>query len=143
MHSRKRWMLGVVALMAIHAASAEDGALSLRAAGFENGHGRAIAKLILPGEDFFGPKHRETSATITDGQALLAFGHLAAGRYAVVVFHDENGNGVIDHNLLRLPIESIGFSNQFVPSVFSGPPNFEKLAFEHGAASQTLEIVVK
>ncbi len=36
---------------------------------------------------------------------------LPPGRYAVAVFHDENGNGVLDTNFVGAPKEPYGFSN--------------------------------
>ncbi len=70
---------------------------------------------------------------------------LASGSYALVVFHDENDNGTIDHNVFRMPKEQLGFSNGFRPGLFAGLPSFEKLEFRlAGAPSpQRLDIEVK
>ena len=68
---------------------------------------------------------------------------LAYGPYAMVVFHDENDNGTLDHNVLRLPAEPLGFSKGFKLSLFSGMPNFEKLRFDFTVDSMPLEIVVQ
>src|SRR4030095_2323651 len=46
-----------------------------------------------------------------DGTARLSFPGLAPGRYALRVFADENGNGKLDTNLMGLPTERYGFSN--------------------------------
>ncbi|WP_077003474.1 DUF2141 domain-containing protein [Variovorax sp. KK3] len=46
-----------------------------------------------------------------EGTARLAFPGLAPGRYALRVFADENGNGKLDTNLMGLPTERYGFSN--------------------------------
>ncbi len=45
------------------------------------------------------------------GKARLVFAGLAPGRYALRVFADENGNGKLDTNLMGMPIERYGFSN--------------------------------
>jgi len=76
----------------------------------------------------------EVGATQVD----YAFDSLPSGKYAVIVIHDLNDNGSLDTNLLRIPKEPYGFSNN--PSTTFGPPDFE------GAAFQVLEdtsIVVK
>lgn len=36
---------------------------------------------------------------------------LPAGSYAVMVMHDENGNGELDANFMGIPTEGYGFSN--------------------------------
>ena len=52
---------------------------------------------------------------------------LASGEYALVVYHDENGNGRLDENFLGIPSEPLGFSNRYWPQ---GPPTFSKAAFK-------------
>ena len=61
------------------------------------------------------------------GEQTFAFPGVAAGRYAVVVYHDENGNGQMDRFLGMIPTEGYGLSNN--PEV-SGPPQFEPSAFD-------------
>lgn len=51
---------------------------------------------------------------------------LPVGRYAVAVYHDLNSNGKLDKNILGIPKEPYGFSNDFRP-MFS-PPDFEDCA---------------
>ena len=48
---------------------------------------------------------------VRGGGARLAFLGLPPGRYAIKLFADENGNGRLDTNLLGLPTERYGFSN--------------------------------
>lgn len=70
------------------------------------------------------------------GEQVFTFDGLAAGRYAVVVYHDEDGNGVMNRFLGMIPTEGYGLSNN--PEV-SGPPQFEPSAFDvaEGAANRT------
>ena len=79
------------------------------------------------------------SAPIEAGVAVFRFPGLVARPYAVVVFHDENRNGEIDHGLLG-PSEALGFSGGFVLSWTSGRPDFERLQFEFRPPVQTLEV---
>ena len=60
------------------------------------------------------------------GTVGARFEKLPPGRYAVAVFHDENGNGRIDTNFLGLPSEGYGFS-RITPF---RKPSFEETAFE-------------
>ena len=51
---------------------------------------------------------------------------LAAGQYAIKLYHDANGNGEMDSNVLGLPIEGYGFSGD---GGRFGPPSFADAAF--------------
>jgi len=124
------------------AAGQGDGGLTVHAVGFPHTRGQAIAKLFRPGDDVLGPGRWQQSTSIKDGAATFRFEGLPAGAYAVVVFHDENGNGIIDHGLLG-PSEPIGFSGGFALGVLSGFPSFEKLKFEFKQPAQTLEIKLR
>lgn len=65
--------------------------------------------------------------------------NLVPGKYALAVFHDLNGNSVLDKNFFGIPKEPYGFSNDFRPK-FS-PPSFSDCAFEVSGPAQ--KIVVK
>lgn len=119
------------------------GALVVQASGFKQERGHAVAKLFRPGDNVLGRGTRQATSAITTGRASFSFGNLPAGRYAVVVFHDENGNGTIDHNAMGLPSEPLGFSNGFALSLVSGLPRFDKLQFEHPGGKQLIEIAVR
>ncbi len=51
---------------------------------------------------------------------------LPPGTYALGLFHDLNGNGVLDKNLFGIPKEPYGFSNNARGRL--GPPSFEDAA---------------
>jgi len=127
---------------AMRDAGQELATLEVHAVGFRHARGHAEAKLYREGENVLGPAWRRTRAEVHDGAAVLAFDGLPPGRYAVVVFHDENDNQTIDHNLFRLPAEPLGFSNGFALSLLSGKPTFEKLAFRL-AESERIEVPVR
>lgn len=84
-------------------------------------------------------------ATPVAGQTITPSGEqmtatipgLAPGRYAVLVSHDENGNGKLDTNLIGMPTEGYGFSNN--PQVMR-KPTFDEAGFELGADGATLRI---
>ena len=62
------------------------------------------------------------------GSARVVLGNLAPGRYAVSVFHDANGNGKLDKNLVGMPSEPYGFSRDARGNF--GPPEFDAAAVE-------------
>lgn len=57
---------------------------------------------------------------------VLNFGRVPAGRYAIALIHDENGNGKLDKHLI-IPREGFGFSRN-APVAF-GPPSFKSASF--------------
>ena len=75
-------------------------------------------------------KNEIASATFIKVKGLKAevsFDSIHPGRYAIQFYHDENQNGKLDLNLIGIPKESYGSSNDVKP-VF-GPPKFEKMLF--------------
>ena len=111
--------------------------------GLTHDRGQAIASLFREGDDIFGKPYARVAGGIQQNKATLTFSGLPHGNYAVTVFHDENSNNDLDHNVLHFPAEPLGFSNGFKLSLFSGMPSFEKLRFAFGANAEPLEIPVK
>ena len=60
-------------------------------------------------------------------EVTLQLKDLPKGRYAIAVLHDEDGDRKLD-SLLGMPAEGFGFSNN--PTVYFGPPGFDKAAVE-------------
>jgi uncharacterized protein (DUF2141 family) len=118
-------------------AAPPDGVLTVEASGFRHDGGNAVVKLHAPGDNVMGPGRWQESAPIVNGTATFHFNKLAVGRYAAVLFHDENGNGTLDHGLLG-PAEPLAFSGGFSLGLFSGMPSFEKLQFEFQPPAQQL-----
>jgi uncharacterized protein (DUF2141 family) len=63
------------------------------------------------------------------------------GTYAVSVFHDENSNGKLDRNILRMPKEGVGVSNNAAGHF--GPPKFDDMAFHYQGGRLDLKITVR
>ncbi len=57
----------------------------------------------------------------------ISFDSIFPGKYAIQFFHDENENQKMDFNLIGIPKEKFGSSND-VKRVL-GPPKFEKMLF--------------
>ena len=68
----------------------------------------------------------------------LAITGLEFGRYALSVFHDVNDNDELDTNLLKIPKEPFGFSNN--AKARFGPPKFRAASFEFAEDGQVIEI---
>jgi uncharacterized protein (DUF2141 family) len=59
---------------------------------------------------------------VTGGTIRVTLHDLPPGEYAVKLFHDANDNGEMDSNMLGIPIEGYGFSNN---AGRFGPASFE------------------
>lgn len=141
------WKLGLTLLvLTALTAQADDrpgGNLVVHASGFKHQGGQAIANLYYEGDDLFKTARSRVVATIQNDTAVLIFPNIPPGHYAVLVFHDENGNGDLDHNVLRFPAEPLGYSNNFEMSLFSGLPSFKKTGFAFEASGGPIPIRVK
>lgn len=74
------------------------------------------------------------------GTVTVRFAEVPPGRYAIMAYHDEDGNGELNRRLGMFPTEGYGLSNN--PSVI-GPPAFDDSAFEVGAAPQPVSIEMR
>ena len=79
------------------------------------------------------------SIPATKGSAQIVFDVLSPGRYAVMVYHDENGDGKLNLRFGMFPIEGYGLSNN--PKVM-GPPKFADSAFEVGEQETSVNITL-
>lgn len=61
------------------------------------------------------------------GTLSVVFENVPAGDYAIMAYHDEDGNGEMNRRLGMFPTEGYGLSNN--PKVM-GPPAFEDSRFE-------------
>ncbi len=77
---------------------------------------------------------------IVEKSATIIFKNVPPGSYAIAILHDENNNQKMDKNILGIPKEGYGFSNN-VSGAF-GPPSYKKASFNHTASAPT-EILIK
>lgn len=61
-------------------------------------------------------------------RTALVFRNLPAGRYALSLYHDENGNGKLDTNIAGIPTEHYGFSRDARGHM--SPPSFADAAID-------------
>jgi len=71
------------------------------------------------------------------GAQSITFRQLPPGRYAIIVFHDENDNGLLDENALGVPVEGYGFSNN--AKGFLSAPSFNAAAITLPLSDQTID----
>ncbi len=67
-------------------------------------------------------------AVVAHHRGTCVFKNVAAGSYAVGAFHDKDSDGKLRLNLIGMPNEPVGVSND--ARGFMGPPSFEAARFD-------------
>ncbi|SDR14113.1 DUF2141 domain-containing protein [Pseudoxanthomonas sp. CF125] len=70
-------------------------------------------------------------------EASFTFKDLKPGNYAVMITHDENGNGKMDTNVMGMPLEGYGFSNN--PQVMR-KPTWDEARFQVTATGAAIDV---
>ncbi|GEM_PF-1411665 len=105
-------------------------ALQIAVVGLRNDQGRVSCDLFNEPKNYpRGEQFRHVWAPIARNSALCVFTDVPAGRYAMVVYHDENSNGHFDQNAFGMPMEGYGFSNNAAP-LFDAP-TFDAASFTY------------
>ncbi len=112
--------------------------------GLRNDHGDVRCSLFSPTQGF--PDDAENQATtvtapIINRTATCAFAGINPGVYAIVLFHDENGDGKFNRNWIGLPEEGYGFSNN--ARVYLRPPSFSAASFSFSGGVFDTEVKVR
>jgi uncharacterized protein (DUF2141 family) len=127
-----------------HYAAPADGqplcALKIHVTGFRNAKGHAGGTVFASPQGW--PEDTSKAVVhggfpIEDGQATEVF-QLPAGKYAIAVIHDENGNHKLDRNFLGIPKEGFGFANN--PRVMLSAPPFQAASTQVSCPETQLEI---
>ena len=71
----------------------------------------------------------------------VRFKDLRPGNYAIAAFHDSNRDGDLNTNLVGIPVEAYGFSNN--ARSLLGPPKFSEAALRIGEKDATIVIMLK
>lgn len=92
--------------------------------------GQVYVSLFANGKGFPNDANSAVQAKIveiTDIPLLVKFENLQPGNYAIALMHDENGDGKLNCNLLGIPTEGFGFSQN--PPIRIGSPKFNETKF--------------
>ena len=139
----------VVAILALAAVAMPQGQsppanlIRVEITGLRNDKGQVSCSLYSSASGF--PKdYRKaiagTKSGISQGQAVCEFPGVSSGTYAMAVFHDENSNGKLDTNLIGVPREGVGMSNN--AKGHFGPPKFDAAAFHFAGGKIEMKIQI-
>lgn len=110
-------------------AQTPTGKIIVEVKGFENNNGKARLLLFSSNEKKYFPKDKDKAlrknvVPIESNQVVFVYENLPYGDYAISVHHDEDENGKVNTNFLKIPKEGLGASND--AKGFMGPPSFDK-----------------
>jgi len=116
------------------------GKLTVIIKGFENDEGNCRFALNNSREVY----EREDSVwigkilSIQNKEVVVTIDSLKFGVYAVKVFQDKNKNEELDADILGIPTENYGFSNN--ATGWFGPPSWDKAKFLFNKPDMTIQI---
>ena len=125
----QRFLVGLILLSNLVVSSQADAAssstLTVTISGLGNQQGQVCFSLFsgrqgFPSDGTYAVQASCISATNTP--VVVTFQHLNVGSYAVAVFHDTNGDGILNRNWLGIPTEAFGFSQN--PTILTSAPRF-------------------
>ncbi|HKL77972.1 MAG TPA: DUF2141 domain-containing protein [Gammaproteobacteria bacterium] len=142
-----RWMsavrAGAVGVGLFLAATAAQAAtLNLRVTDVTSAEHQVVVQVYRGSDGFRDPENavRRVAVPAKSGTVPVTLEGLKPGRYAVVVYHDQDGDGGMDRFLGMIPTEGYGLSRN--PEV-TGPPAFADSAFDLPATGAELAIEMR
>lgn len=122
-------------------ASGPKGVITVKIDGVRSNEG-VVRATLFKSEDGF-PAYAEKAflkreSIINNKKAEVIFRDVPYGEYAIGIHHDENANGKMETNLLGLPKEGQGASNNIKSLI--GPPKFQDAKFIFNSGKLTVEI---
>ncbi|MES2702234.1 MAG: DUF2141 domain-containing protein [Bacteroidota bacterium] len=108
-----------------------NGTVTVEVVNLKNSKGVVLVSLFNDSKSF--PKEATKAVgkgkvEIQNGKATISFSNLPFGTYAAAILHDENSNLKMDFNMVGMPKEGYGFSNDAKGKL--GPPAFDKAAVQ-------------
>ena len=114
----------------------------LKVTGLRSEKGQVKIAVFNSSEKWLGEQPIYSSTINVDSQTVTwRINDVPYGDYGVAVFHDENSNGKIDKNVLGIPLEPYGFSNNV--KITFGPPKWEEAKFTVKGSTAEFSIGVK
>jgi uncharacterized protein (DUF2141 family) len=123
------------------AASESTGNLIVNISGFPSSDGFAMVALNNSEESYKGGENEavaKTKTMVVDQKVQVIFANLPYGSYGVSIYHDENSNGEMDKNMMGIPKEAYGFSNN--AKGFFGKPGYKDVVFQLNSAEKQITI---
>lgn len=116
--------------------------LEVRIDGLREARGHVLVALADSAAAWDGqaPARARLRHAVASSSEMIRFEDLPPGSYAISLFHDENDNGEMDKNIVGMPTEGYGFSQN--PRVMR-KATFEEARFELAADGGTIVVELR
>lgn len=122
-------------------ASAHAAELTLDVSGFSSSEGALMVAAFQTSGDWLKKSvaaERVPLSQARDGKISVTLKDLPEGPVAISLYHDKNGNGKLDANLMGMPTEPYAFSRQAKGNF--GPPRFEDALLPAGTRQHAIQL---
>tara|TARA_R110000868_G_scaffold73899_6_gene213857 strand:- start:306 stop:755 length:450 start_codon:yes stop_codon:yes gene_type:complete len=122
------WAILVLSMLSLTAGENEKkGTIRIQVEGLKKVSGN-IGILVFNADEGF-PDSKENAiidrkVKVVDLSMQIDIDNLPYGNYAISIVHDENSNQELDKNMIGIPKEGFGFSNN--KSIYKGLPDFKE-----------------
>jgi uncharacterized protein (DUF2141 family) len=115
-----------------------EGELSVDIIGLKSTEGQVRVALFDSEQAFLHKPFKAGVVAIEQSRGHWQISGVPPGSYALAVYHDRNSNGKLDSNVLGLPLEPYGFSNNARGVL--GPPSFGDARFQVAGPSTRIAV---
>jgi uncharacterized protein (DUF2141 family) len=125
-------------------AYSQSSEIVINIAGLRSGKGKCLVYLYNNKKGFPNDAAKainKASGSILNGKSTIVLKDVPDGEYAVGIIHDENNNGKMDTNILGMPKEGVGVSNN--AKGHFGSPSYEDSKFQVNRKSLIINITIK
>ena len=103
--------------------------IKVKVQNIKNRQGIVHVALCNSAQEFMTEKYKELTGRVSaNGDVLVDFTKIPKGIYAIRVYQDNDHSGDLTTNIIGIPEEPFGFSNN--PRIRTGPPSFEVASFD-------------
>ena len=126
------------AILATTALSASAAEIAFDVDGINSNNGKIMIALYKGEAAYKNRKPTKHDAIAAQkGSITVTFKDLPQGEYVIQVFHDEDNNGALGRNMVGMPTEGYGFSNNAQPNF--GPASYDDMKFSIADASAVVK----
>jgi len=129
-------LLAIAALAPVHAAD-----LTIRIDNVGSSEGQLMVAVYDGAATFLRQPLRSAAAAASAGSTTVVVRDLAPGDYGIAVYHDANGNGKMDTNMMGIPVEPIAFGRDAQGTM--GPPSFDAVKLAVPAAGLATSVTLR
>jgi len=120
-------VIGSLSMIILLSQNVNAADLTINIIDVEQGKGHILVALFEGNENYNdGKSVKATKVKAEHKKESVVFHDLAAGEYAVKMYQDENDNDELDRNMMGIPEEGYGFSNNV--GMF-GTPKYKETKF--------------